>query len=71
VFQVIARGGPVDEAEMRRTFNLGVGLVAVVARGAADRAIAALRSAGEHAWALGEVIRVGDVAFEERVRLEG
>ena len=32
IFDVIARGGPVEEAEMRRTFNLGVGLVAVVAR---------------------------------------
>lgn len=71
VFQVIARGGPVEEAEMRRAFNLGVGLVAIVARGAAERAIAALEGAGERAWALGEVIRVGDVAFEERVRLEG
>jgi phosphoribosylformylglycinamidine cyclo-ligase len=68
VFRVIARGGPVDEAEMRRTFNLGVGLVAIVERGAAEGALAALAGAGERAWALGEVIRVGDVAFEDRVR---
>ncbi|KYF80377.1 phosphoribosylaminoimidazole synthetase [Sorangium cellulosum] len=68
VFQVLQRGGPVDEAEMRRTFNLGVGLVAVVEKGAADRAIAALAGSGERAWVLGEVVSVGDVPFEERVR---
>ncbi|WP_438025839.1 phosphoribosylformylglycinamidine cyclo-ligase [Sorangium sp. So ce233] len=68
VFQVLQRGGPVEEAEMRRTFNLGVGLVAVVEKGAADRAIAAFAGSGERAWVLGEVVSVGDVPFEQRVR---
>ncbi|WP_437505863.1 phosphoribosylformylglycinamidine cyclo-ligase [Sorangium sp. So ce1099] len=68
VFQLLQRGGPVDEAEMRRTFNLGVGLVAVVEKGAADRAIEALAGSGERAWVLGEVVSVGDVPFEERVQ---
>jgi len=70
VFRVIAAGGPVEEAEMRRTFNLGVGLVAVVARDAADRAVAALSAAGERAWVAGEVVEVGDVDFEARVRMD-
>ncbi|WP_082363381.1 phosphoribosylformylglycinamidine cyclo-ligase [Chondromyces crocatus] len=68
VFRVIAAGGPVEEAEMRRTFNLGVGLIAVVHRDAADRAVETLQRAGETAWVAGEVLPVGDVAFEERVR---
>jgi phosphoribosylformylglycinamidine cyclo-ligase len=68
IFGLIAEGGPVEEAEMRRTFNLGVGLCAVVAPHAAARAIDAARAAGEVAWPLGEVIDVGDVAYEERVR---
>lgn len=67
IFRVLERGGPVEEAELRRTFNLGVGLVVVVAKGAADRALEALRSAGETAWAFGEIVPVGDVAFEDRV----
>jgi len=71
IFDVIAQGGPVDEAEMRRTFNLGVGLCAVVAPEAEARALAALRDAGETAWSFGEVIEVGDVPFEERVQLVG
>jgi phosphoribosylformylglycinamidine cyclo-ligase len=68
IFDVIAGGGPVEEDEMRRTFNLGVGLVVVVAPRAVEAALAALRGAGEAAWVMGEVIEVGDVAYEERVR---
>jgi phosphoribosylformylglycinamidine cyclo-ligase len=71
IFQVIAEGGPVEEDEMRRTFNLGVGLVAVVANVGARPAIEALHAAGEKAWVLGEVIEVGAVAYEERVQFEG
>ncbi len=55
LFELIARGGPVDEDEMRRTFNLGVGLVAVVAAGSADAAIAAFEASGERAFRLGQV----------------
>lgn len=69
IFQLIAKGGPVEEAELVRTFNVGVGLAVVVARPAVDKALAALRGAGETAWLLGETIEVGDVAYEERVRL--
>ncbi|APR83539.1 Phosphoribosylformylglycinamidine cyclo-ligase [Minicystis rosea] len=71
IFDVIAKGGPVEEDEMRRTFNLGVGLVAVMARESAAQAVEVLRAAGEQAWVLGEVIEVGDVAYEERVRFVG
>ncbi|MCK6534326.1 MAG: phosphoribosylformylglycinamidine cyclo-ligase [Polyangiaceae bacterium] len=56
VFELIARGGPVAEAEMRRTFNLGVGLIAVVAAGDTERALTALGGAGERAWVMGEVV---------------
>jgi phosphoribosylformylglycinamidine cyclo-ligase len=71
VFQVLQRGGPVEEAEMRRTFNLGVGLVAIVEKRLADKALEVLAGAGEQAWALGEVVPVGEVPFEERVRIAG
>jgi phosphoribosylformylglycinamidine cyclo-ligase len=56
IFRAIQRGGPVDEDEMRRTFNLGVGLVAVVSSSAAREAMATLGRAGERAWLLGEVV---------------
>jgi phosphoribosylformylglycinamidine cyclo-ligase len=41
---------------MFRTFNMGVGYVIVVAAGQAEPALAALRSAGETAWAIGEIV---------------
>ena len=65
LFGVIARGGPVTEEEMRRTFNLGVGLVVVVAREAVDVALSTLSSSGERAWVVGEVVAGdGPVRFE-------
>jgi len=69
LFDVIARGGPVAEAEMRRTFNLGIGLVAVVAREGADAALAALADAGESAWPMGEIV-AGQAGAEATVRVE-
>ena len=67
IFRLVADGGPVDETEMRRTFNLGVGMIAVVASDAVQQALAALRSVGETAWILGDVTGVGNVPFDERV----
>jgi phosphoribosylformylglycinamidine cyclo-ligase len=68
IFDLVQRGGDVTEGEMRRTFNLGVGFVFVVASGDAGRAEEALRAAGEAPFAVGRVARVGaDRAFEERV----
>jgi phosphoribosylformylglycinamidine cyclo-ligase len=55
IFRLIAEQGPVDEAEMLRTFNVGVGLIAVVAASAVPAALAALGEAGETAWRLGDV----------------
>lgn len=55
LFQLIAEGGPVELDEMRRTFNLGVGLIAVVSRERAGDAIEALSAGGEEAWRFGEL----------------
>lgn len=55
IFRLIAEGGPVELAEMRRTFNLGIGLVAVVSNAAAQRSIEVLQAAGEDAWHLGHL----------------
>jgi phosphoribosylformylglycinamidine cyclo-ligase len=56
IYDLIEHGGPVDKSEMLRTFNLGVGLVALVAADQADAAVAALSAAGERAWIMGEVV---------------
>ena len=68
IFDLIARGGPVTEAEMRRTFNLGVGFVVVVPAAEEGGAIEALRGAGEKPFVLGPVVDVPPgTPFEERV----
>lgn len=63
VFRVIGEGGPVIESELRRTFNLGVGLTVVVDKSAERRALDALARAGERAWGLGDLVTGAGVAF--------
>ncbi len=55
VFSVIQRAGSIPERDMFNTFNMGVGMVVTVSKDDADRALAALKAAGESAFVLGEV----------------
>ena len=56
VFALIRALGNVSEDEMRRVFNLGVGLCAVVRDEDAETALAALRRTGCDARRIGEVV---------------
>ncbi|WP_261624730.1 phosphoribosylformylglycinamidine cyclo-ligase [Nesterenkonia marinintestina] len=64
VFRTVAELGRVPQADLERTLNLGVGMVAVVAADRADRAVRLLQDAGETAWIMGTVApyREDDVA---------
>src|SRR5207245_2938274 len=55
VFRVLMRAGEVSLSEMRRVFNLGVGLIAVAGREAADDLVRAAKAATIDAWIIGEV----------------
>ena len=55
IFQLIAREGRVAAEEMERTFNQGVGMLALVAAGDAGRAVEVLHGRGVAAWVAGEV----------------
>ncbi|AHI01900.1 phosphoribosylformylglycinamidine cyclo-ligase [Kutzneria viridogrisea] len=55
VFALIAQRGRVEREEMEKTFNMGVGMVAVVSAEDADRALAVLTARHVPAWVLGEV----------------
>lgn len=55
VFGLLRSLGPVGDDEMWRTFNLGVGMVAVVAPEQADDAVALLGAHHVPAWVVGEV----------------
>jgi len=53
VFQLIGEAGNIPERDMYNTFNMGVGMCAVVAPEDADRTVAILRAAGEDAYVIG------------------
>lgn len=57
VFKLIAARGRVDRPEMEKTFNMGVGMVAVLPADDVDRALAVLTARHVPAWVLGEVRR--------------
>jgi phosphoribosylformylglycinamidine cyclo-ligase len=55
VFRWLAQHGPVADEDMWRTFNCGVGMVAIVPPGAVDETVALLTGRGLDAWVMGEV----------------
>ena len=57
IFDLIADRGQVSPEEMERTFNLGVGMVAVVPESAGEPALAHLRERGVESWVCGEIRR--------------
>ena len=55
VFRFIQEKGEVEQAEMFRTFNMGVGYILIVPAAEAESVVATLETVGERAWVLGEV----------------
>jgi phosphoribosylformylglycinamidine cyclo-ligase len=55
LFRLIARLGDIPPAEMRRTFNVGIGMVVCVAADRADEARRLLESGGETVHRIGQV----------------
>lgn len=64
VFEEIQKVGNISEHDMFNTFNMGVGMTAIVDAKDADRALQILQANGEDAYVLGEII-----ASEESVVL--
>ena len=56
IFDLIAKTGNIPERDMFNTYNMGVGMCVVVDKADADKAIAALKAAGEEAYVLGELV---------------
>jgi phosphoribosylformylglycinamidine cyclo-ligase len=55
IFRLVAERGRVEQDEMERTFNQGVGMVAIVDAADADRSLAVLAHRHIHAWVAGIV----------------
>ncbi len=60
IFDLIAERGNIPERDMFNTFNMGVGMSIVVKKEDAERAIEILKSAGEDAYILGEIVKSDD-----------
>ncbi len=56
IFNVIQATGNIPERDMFNTFNMGVGMTVVVDKNDVDKAISAIKSAGEEAYVLGELV---------------
>jgi phosphoribosylformylglycinamidine cyclo-ligase len=55
IFDLLVRRGRIEPGEMESTFNMGIGMAAVVAPVDAERAVAFLRGRGVDAWIAGEI----------------
>ena len=56
IFDLIAKTGNIPERDMFNTFNMGVGMTVVVDKADAEKAVEAIKAAGEDAYVLGELI---------------
>ena len=55
IFQEIQKVGEISEHDMFNTFNMGVGMIAIVSSEDADKALQVLKEAGEDAYVIGKV----------------
>ena len=56
LFKLIQKSGSISDEEMRAAFNIGIGLIAVVAKDQVDKVINTAKTLGEKAILLGEII---------------
>ncbi|SBW17684.1 phosphoribosylformylglycinamidine cyclo-ligase [Protofrankia symbiont of Coriaria ruscifolia] len=68
LFPLVAERGGIPQAEMEQTFNLGVGMVALLGAGDAAAAVDLLAARGVPAWIIGDVV---GSAGEGQARLVG
>lgn len=57
IFNYLQKVGNIPERDMFNTFNMGVGMIAVVAKEDKDTALSVLRANGEDAYVIGEVVK--------------
>jgi phosphoribosylformylglycinamidine cyclo-ligase len=64
LFRLIQKGGAVGDEEMLRTFNMGIGMIAVVGPADLHEVEHSLERRGETSFVIGSVVRGTGVAFE-------
>lgn len=66
IFDMAAKLGGISERDMFNTFNMGVGMIVIVAGECEERAIEILHSHGEEAYLIGEITTAQD---DERIEI--
>jgi phosphoribosylformylglycinamidine cyclo-ligase len=64
LFRLIQKGGAVPDAEMERTFNMGIGMVVVVSPGELHEVEHSLERRGETSFVIGSVVSGSGVSWE-------
>jgi phosphoribosylformylglycinamidine cyclo-ligase len=59
LFEWLRRAGQIPIDDMRRTFNLGVGLIVACSGGDTSRVLEMLRESGEQPWTIGRIVAGG------------
>ena len=57
IFELIQRAGRVPERDCLRTFNMGIGMMLVVAEREVERVTAFLKSKRERFWTIGRIVK--------------
>lgn len=65
IFDFLQKGGNVEEKEMMRTFNNGIGMVVIVPESSVENVMNSIKSCGDKAFIIGDVVNRQD--SEERV----
>jgi phosphoribosylformylglycinamidine cyclo-ligase len=56
IFELVQTRGRIDQLEMESTFNMGVGMMTIVAANDAERALAFLRGRNIDSWVVGDIV---------------
>jgi phosphoribosylformylglycinamidine cyclo-ligase len=56
IFDVMSRLGQVDQEEMYRVFNMGIGLILVVPPDSVSGVLARATALGDRGWQIGEIV---------------
>jgi phosphoribosylformylglycinamidine cyclo-ligase len=59
LFAWLQKTAQIDDTEMNRTFNNGIGMVVVIAAAEAESCAATLRAAGEQVYTIGQIAPQG------------
>jgi len=66
IFELIKEGGNIDDMELLRTFNCGIGMVLIVPKDDVDDILGRLTGLGEEAWLIGEI---GQTDGDEQIEI--